>query len=98
MTIANVILATQIPYVMVMLLCFLVIPVELGCFFAFQHSVVGIWPCLGLVILANLVSVAVGYFLMALIPVPLGFTSHEADPPYFYGVLIGFLVAFLLSW
>ncbi len=98
MIIANVILATQIPYVMAMLLCFLVIPIELGCFFAFQHSVVGFWSSLGLIVLANIVSVAIGYFLMAIIPVPVGFAMHEAERPYFYGILVGFFLAFLLSW
>jgi len=98
MSLANVVLATQIPYVMVALFCFLVVPIEVGCFIAFQRSVAGFWASLGLIALSNAVSVVAGYIIMAVVPVPAGFAEHEALPPYFRGIIVGFVAAFFLSW
>lgn len=98
MLLADVFLATQIPYVMVALFCFLVVPIEVGCFIAFQRSVAGFWASLGLIVLANAISVVAGYILMIFVPVPAGFTMHESQPQYLRGVIIGFVVAFFLSW
>jgi hypothetical protein len=98
MIFANVILATQLPYVMAALFCFLVVPIEVACFLAFQRGIVGFWASLGLIVLANAVSLAVGFMIARFVPVPQGFASHESRPEYFHGVIIAFVAAFFLSW
>ena len=98
MIIANVILATQMPYVMVLFFCLLVILLEAACFFTFQRHTVGFGAALGLVALANIVSWAAGMIITEIIPVPYGFAAHESRPEYFYGIMIGFILAFFLSW
>jgi hypothetical protein len=98
MILANVILATQVPYVMATLFCFLVIPIETAVLFWIQRPKVAFAPSLGLIVLANVVSCIAGYVITALIPVPSGFTTHESRPEYFRGIVIGFVAAFLLSW
>jgi hypothetical protein len=65
---ANVILATQIPYVMVLMFCFLVVPVETVIFFAYQRSSVRLWSSVWLVTSANAVSWLVGGLITSLIP------------------------------
>ena len=41
MLLANVILATQIPYVMALMFCFLVVPIEAAILYAMERPVVG---------------------------------------------------------
>jgi hypothetical protein len=98
MIIGDVILATQMPYVMAALFCFLVVPIEVACFFAFQRGIAGFWSSLVLIVLANAVSLTVGFMITGVVPVPEGLSSYESRPAYSQGVIIGFVAAFFLSW
>jgi hypothetical protein len=98
MIFADVVVGTQVPYVMAALFCFLVVPIEVGCFFGFQRGVVGFWASLGLIVLANAVSLIVGFIITRLIPVLEEFATHASRPEYFRGIVIGFVAAFFLSW
>jgi hypothetical protein len=95
---ANVILATQIPYVMVLMFCFVVVPVETAIFFVYQRPSVRFWSSVWLVASANAVSWILGALITSLIPVPEGFTRHESRPTYLWGMVIGFVLAYFLSW
>ncbi len=98
MLLANVILATQMPYVMVIMFCFIVLPLETLVLHFTQRPILGVAPCIGLVALANVISWIGGIILTSLIPVPREFMMHESKPEYFYGMVIGFIAAFFLSW
>ena len=70
------------------LLCFVVVPIEAVCFFAFQRRVAGVWLSLGLIALANAVSLGAGFIITATFPAP------DRDVPE---IMIG-VAAFFLSW
>jgi hypothetical protein len=98
MLLANVILATQIPYVMALMFCFLVVPIEAAILYAMERPAVGFGRSIGLVIAANIVSWIAGVVIMFLIPVPMSYRTNESQPPYFHGIIVGFIVAYFLSW
>jgi hypothetical protein len=72
----------------VALLCLLVVPLEAACFFAFQRRVAGFWLSTGLIVLANALSLCVGFVLAETLPEP------DRNVPE----IAIWLAAFLLSW
>lgn len=98
MLIANVILSIQMPYMMIIMFCFIVLPIETLTLYFAQRPILKAAPALGLVALANVISWIGGIVITSLVPVPRGFMMHESRPEYFQGIVIGFVLAFFLSW
>ena len=98
MFLANVIFATMVPYVMVVMFCFIVLPVEVTIFYGMQRPAVGFWAACGLILGANIASWIGGVVIMRCIPVPAEFMTHESLPAYFGGMVMGYVGAFFLSW
>ena len=95
---ANIILATQIPYIMVAMLCLVVLPIEVTAFYYLMNRRIHLFKSLSVVTLGNIISTATGFFLIPFVPTPLGFQTHESLSVYLLGTALGFLMALLLSW
>ncbi|MFZ0035205.1 MAG: hypothetical protein WAK60_09505 [Sedimentisphaerales bacterium] len=95
---ANVIVATQISYFMVLMFCFIVIPIESAIFFFYQRANLRLWSSIWLIGSANIVSWLLGVLITPFIPIPEGFKWHSNTPTYFWGVVLGFVLSYFLSW
>jgi hypothetical protein len=96
---ANVILAYHAPYVMAVLLCFIVLPIEYFVFWLFQRRrPFSSLKIFGQIILANIISLIAGVIISAFIPSLGTMWQGGMSTDYLWGIYFGYIFAFFISW
>jgi hypothetical protein len=96
---ANVILAYHAPYVMALLLCFIVLPIEYFVFWFFQRGrPFSSLKIFGQIILANIASLIAGFLISAFIPSYGTMWQGGMSTDYLWGICFGYIFAFFISW